>query len=55
MTGAAVLIIGEAAGKERGAAVLVIEEEQIRRGEQQWELLVIGEEQIRRREQQWEG
>ena len=34
------------AGKERGAAVglLVIGEEQVRRGEQQWELLVIGEE-----------
>ena len=34
---------------------LVIGEEQIRTGEQQWELLVIGEEQVRRGEQQWEG
>ena len=42
------------AGKERGAALLVIGEEHIRRGEQQWELLVIGEEQIRTGEQQWE-
>ena len=31
--------------------LLVIGEEQVRRGEQQWELLVIGEEQVRRGEQ----